>query len=224
MKMEEFSKTELAQERWKPIFGYDGMYEVSDLGRVRSKYSGECTVLKQKNSRGGYLRIGLWKDRKQKFLLVHRIVAQAFIPNDNLFNDQVNHKDENKQNNRASNLEWCDRYYNMHYNGLYKRRKQRPQPKRDKRIELYNPNMSIDDNLNVFKENGVECCRTTLWGIRRDLGLTNSKRSKIAKLYDPNLSIPKNLEIFKENGIECCRNTVWKLRQDLGLIKNNSNQ
>lgn len=214
-----YTEKELEQERWKPIFGYDGLYEVSDLGRVRSKHSGEWTVLKQKNSRCGYLRIGLWKDRKQKFLLVHRLVANAFIPNDNIFNDQVNHRNECKSDNRVSNLEWCDRYYNMHYNGLYNRRKKPPQPKRDKRIELYNPNLSIDDNLKVFKENGVECCRTTLWSIRRDLGLTKNKRDKLKHLYRPDLSIAENIELFKENGIECCRNTVWKLRQDLGLTK-----
>lgn len=224
----EYTEKELEQERWKDIFGYEGMYQVSDLGRVRSKHRGEWTVLKQKNSRCGYFRIGLWKDRKQKFLLVHRIVAQAFIPNDNLFNDQVNHKDENKQNNRASNLEWCDRYYNMHYNGLYNRRKQQHQPKRDKRIELYNPNLSVDDNLKVFKENGVECSKTTLWYIRRGIKCCNLKHrstykaNKVKDLYNPDLTYEQNIELFMENGIECSKNTIRELRRDLGLIKNNS--
>ncbi len=223
----EYTAKELESEKWKDIFGYDGMYEVSDLGRVRSKHSGEWTVMKQRKSKGGYLRIGLWKDRKQKWLSVHRLVASAFIPNDNIFNDQINHINEIKTDNRAVNLEWCDRYYNMHYNGLYKRRKKSHQPKRDKRIELYNPNLSVDDNLKVFKENGVECCKTTLWDIRRDVKCYNLKHrstykaNKVKDLYDPNLTYAENLEIFKANGVDCSLDTIWRVRRDLGLTKNN---
>ena len=181
--MEKFSKTELAQERWKPIFGYDGMYEVSDLGRVRSKYSGEWKVLMFDMDRNGYLKVGLSKYGKVKHFLVHRLVAQAFIENDNIFNTEVNHKDENKQNNRASNLEWCDRSYNNSYNGLQKRRYHPKQfnCKRRKLKDLYDHNLNYEQNIDNFKANGIECSRNTVKNLRRDLGLTKHYKPRKTK-------------------------------------------
>ena len=118
----EYTEKELHQERWKPIFGYDGMYEVSDLGRVRSRKRGEWKVMSAKKRRDGYFSVNLCKDGKQKTVKIHRLVAQAFIPNDNIFNTEVNHIDECKQNNRVSNIEWCDRRYNNTYNEIHHRR------------------------------------------------------------------------------------------------------
>ena len=163
-------------EHWKDIDGYDGLYQVSDLGRVRSLKFGKTRIRRPRIDRYGYLQVGLCKDGKETKFRVHRLVANAFIPNNNILNDQVNHKDENKQNNRASNLEWCDRYYNMHYNGLYKRRKRRkqyfpPNYKRDKVKDLYNPNLTYKQNLELFMANGIDCSTVTLWRIRQDLGL-----------------------------------------------------
>lgn len=111
-------------EVWKPIMGYEGLYEVSNLGRVKSldrmviNYRGSfirkgeikaiCNLSK------GYKGVLLCKDGKQKTHKVHRLVAEAFLPNpDNL--PQVNHKDEDKTNNRVENLEWCDNKYNINY-------------------------------------------------------------------------------------------------------------
>ena len=107
-------------EVWKDIEGYEGLYQVSNLGRVKSlprhgTRSDQPTVLSQSKSDKGYLRVCLTKNCKQRTIQVHRLVAEAFIPNEaNL--PQVNHKDENKQNNRADNLEWCDCRYNNCYN------------------------------------------------------------------------------------------------------------
>lgn len=165
----EYTEKELEQERWKPIFGYDGMYEVSDLGRVRSRKRCEWKVMSAKKSRSGYLVINLSKYGKQKTVKIHRLVAQAFIPNDNIFNTEVNHIDECKQNNRVSNIEWCDRRYNNTYNEIHHRR---TKYKRDKIKSLYNPNLSIQKNLEIFKANGVECSRDTVKHLRKDLGLT----------------------------------------------------
>ena len=97
-------------EQWKPIEGYGGKYEVSDLGRVRQ---GEKSVNQYKDGKG-YLRVTLYKDGKERNVKVHRIVSLAFIPNpDNL--PMVNHKDEVKTNNRVDNLEWCTSLYNTNY-------------------------------------------------------------------------------------------------------------
>ena len=100
-------------EIWKNIEGYEGKYQVSNLGRVKSMI-GQEKVLHPKKHRNGHLQIGLHKDKKRKTMYIHRLVAQAFIPNpDNL--PCVNHKDENPNNNNVDNLEWCTQKYNCNY-------------------------------------------------------------------------------------------------------------
>lgn len=170
--IENFSKEELNNEQWKDIFGYDGVYQVSDLGRVRSKKYGYWRVMNPRNVNGGYLKVDLCKDGKRKPFLVHRLVASAFIENDNIFNTEVNHIDECKQNNRVSNLEYCDRSYNLSYNGLRNRRHY-PQPKRSKLKDLYDPNLTYKQNVELFKSKGIDCSTMVVKSIRRDLGLIN---------------------------------------------------
>ena len=97
-------------EVWKDIKGYEGTYQVSSYGRVRSKNG----IRKPQRDKYGYYQIGLHKNGNRKFFKVHRLVAQAFIPNINNF-PQINHKDEDKSNNKVNNLEWCTNKYNMNY-------------------------------------------------------------------------------------------------------------
>ena len=113
-------------EIWKPIKGYEGFYEVSNLGRVRSldrteyirNKAGGITARQKRgkilkphlDSRGCYLHVGL----RGKSTNVHRIVAKTFIDNPNGY-PEVNHKDEDKTNNAVTNLEWCDHKYNNNY-------------------------------------------------------------------------------------------------------------
>ena len=100
-------------EIWKNIDGYEGKYQVSNFGQVKSMI-GQEKVLHPKKHRNGHLQIGLHKDKKRKTMYIHRLVAQAFIPNpDNL--PCVNHKDENPNNNNVDNLEWCTQKYNCNY-------------------------------------------------------------------------------------------------------------
>lgn len=100
-------------EIWKDIEGYEGKYQVSNFGQVKSMI-GQEKVLHPKKHRNGHLQIGLHKDKKRKTMYIHRLVAQAFIPNpDNL--PCVNHKDENPNNNNVDNLEWCTQKYNCNY-------------------------------------------------------------------------------------------------------------
>lgn len=110
------------KEIWKEIKGYPN-YMVSNMGRVKSlnyNHTGREKIMKPSVSKRGYLLICLHKNRKVKYFKVHRLVAQAFISNPNNY-PQVNHKDENKQNNCAQNLEWCDAKYNSNYGTRNKR-------------------------------------------------------------------------------------------------------
>ena len=100
-------------EIWKDVKDYEGHYQVSDKGRVKSVKFGKEIFLKQGSCRG-YLQVGLHKNGKYKTYKVHRLVAQAFIQNPNNL-PEVNHLDENKENNCVDNLEWCDGKYNMNY-------------------------------------------------------------------------------------------------------------
>ena len=101
-------------EIWKDILGYEGLYQVSNYGRVRSLKYGKEKILKQQINTDGYLHIDLYKNKKRKNYNVHRLVTIAFLENPNNY-PQVNHKDENKQNNHIDNLEWCDYKYNCNY-------------------------------------------------------------------------------------------------------------
>lgn len=114
------------EEIWKDIEGYEGLYQVSNIGRVKSLEKYVKTgggyglhflserILKQGKGSRGYLQVRLGNGKKQKMFAVHRLVAQAFIPNPDSL-PQVNHKDENKENNCVDNLEWCSSKYNCNY-------------------------------------------------------------------------------------------------------------
>lgn len=169
-------------EQWRDIAGYEGMYQVSDLGRVRSLKYGKVRVLRPGKNNNGYLRVNLKIDGSRKNFSIHRLVAQAFIPNYDESKNQVNHKDENKENNRVNNLEWCDCRYNNTYNGLHHRRManyHRSNYKRNAIKDIYDPDLSIGENIELFKEKGIECSRDTVRLLRKDLGLTRkyAKRS-----------------------------------------------
>ena len=108
-------------EEWRDIEGYEGRYQISDRGRVKAlphrqpgAYSNKEIIRKQTHDTYGYPIVSLSKNGKTKTFTVHRLVAKAFIPNpDNL--KEVNHKDEDKDNNSANNLEWCTTKYNLTY-------------------------------------------------------------------------------------------------------------
>ena len=103
-------------EEWKDVVGYEGLYQVSNKGNVRSLhwYGGDKVRQLKPINRNDYYVVTLCKDGVQKPTLIHRIVAMAFIPNpDGL--PIINHKDENGHNNCVENLEWCDKSYNQIY-------------------------------------------------------------------------------------------------------------
>lgn len=94
------------QEVWKDINGFEGVYQISNLGRLKSfKKEAKGKILSNTNKKGGYFSIILSKGDKVKSTRIHRLVAEAFIPNPDKLT-QVHHKDGNKQNNHIENLEW----------------------------------------------------------------------------------------------------------------------
>ena len=121
-------------ETWKKIAGYEGMYEVSDLGRVKSlgnNKSRKEKILKPWKAGNGYLQVNLCKDGQKKTPLIHRLVAEAFVPNPNNL-ETVNHKDETKTNNTVGNLEWMSRADNNNYGTHNKRSAE----KRSKQVQM----------------------------------------------------------------------------------------
>lgn len=108
----------MEEEIWKDVSGYEGLYQISNKGRIKSfiNNKGICRekILKLVLKKTGYLQITLHKNKQQKVFRVHKLVALAFLPNPNNL-PFINHKDENKSNNCVDNLEWCDEKYNVNY-------------------------------------------------------------------------------------------------------------
>ena len=140
------------KEIWKNIPNYEGLYQISNLGRVkRLAYSKEISpkgykqvvhykekILKLYFSKN-YIQVNLCKNGKSTNKLVHRLVAEAFIPNPNNYK-YINHKDENKHNNWVENLEWCTQQYNVLYGNGYKRHKDIFREKYGKSVDQYDKN------------------------------------------------------------------------------------
>lgn len=112
------------REIFKDVKGFEHLYAVSNLGTVKRKetkaqkgtgnyYRKEHLINQRKNNKG-YFMVDLYKNNVRHQLLVHRLVAEAFVENPNNYLC-VNHIDENKENNQANNLEWCTQKYNMNY-------------------------------------------------------------------------------------------------------------
>lgn len=165
---------------WKQIAGYEGLYEVSDTGLVRSvdrMVKGRNGHLQKKNGKllavkyekNGYARYRLSKDGVATDILAHRIVAIAFIDNPNGYKT-VNHIDENKHNNSVSNLEWCDMHYQNTYGvGAYNRNnaKERPVVQYSSNGEFIKRFSSIKD---ASEELGIRS--SCIWASCRKYGRT----------------------------------------------------
>lgn len=151
-------------EIWEDVSGYEGLYQVSNLGRIKrilfinnKIIKTEEKILKCQVSKKRRVYVSLYKNNKRKNCMVHRLVAQAFIPNsDNL--PQVNHIDGNSKNNNANNLEWCTAKYNCKHayeNNLSKLKKYNEKNK--KRI-VRNDGKIFDSAYSASKELNVSVC------------------------------------------------------------------
>lgn len=147
-------------EIWKRIKDYEDLYEVSDWGSVRNCQTG--LVLKPYINSCGYKNVKLYKAGKRKRFSVHRLVAEAFIPNPKNL-PQVNHKNEDKTDNRVENLEWCTNKYNHNYGT----RTERAAKSKSKKIYQYNlkgllcgvwPSGVVCEDITGFDRRKIYCC------------------------------------------------------------------
>lgn len=148
------------EEIWKPVVGYEDLYEVSNLGKVRSidriivnnlgiSKSLKGKILKESIERKGYVTIVLCRHNSIKRKSIHRLVAQAFLPNP--FNyPQVNHKNEIKSDNRVENLEWCTCSYNVQYGS----REGKQGKARSRKVYRYKPNGNLIDTYSSTTDAG----------------------------------------------------------------------
>lgn len=159
------------QETWKDIKGYEGLYQVSNLGRVKGLKRNK--ILKPGKDKDGYLYVTLYNMYKLKGQKVHRLVAQTFILNPEN-KPQVNHIDGNKQNNIVNNLEWCTRLENIEHawkTGLmkvhYGRAKQckkakkiyQINPQNNQIINVYYGNRDVERKTGYDHSSISKCCR-----------------------------------------------------------------
>ncbi len=168
-------------EIWLPIADYPN-YQISNYGRVKSlertifmpnggiKYIPE-KLLTPCQSSNGYLKVNLYDNGKHKLISIHRLVANAFIPNHNNF-PQINHKDENKENNHIDNLEWCNCVYNINFGTRNKKSSisQINHPKKSKQVNQYSldgktlikiwqSTHEIERQLGYSHQNISNCCK-----------------------------------------------------------------
>ena len=173
-------KSTLVKEEWKPIEGYEGYYEISTFGRIKSlpryviKDNKGNKALKKgkiiKPLKGGttpYEIVGLHKEGTRTNYFVHRLVAKAFIPNDDPLNKPlINHKNEMKNDNWVDNLEWVSHQYNSVYgNAIPKRIKKvvKPVIKLDKTtnevIEYYSSLIEAQRHTGIFANSITRVCK-----------------------------------------------------------------
>ena len=156
------------EEIWKDIEGFEGLYQVSNFGRVKKLaqvsrrlnrwgtiteyHQAEKILTPAFDGRKHYLFVGLNKGEQRTLRNIHRLVAEAFIPNPNNL-PMINHKDEDKTNNHVDNLEWCSAQYNNTYNNIHYRTKE----KRRKAVIQ----MTLDDEFVAEYESVREAERQT---------------------------------------------------------------
>ena len=153
------------QEEWKDIRDYEGLYQISNKGNVKSLGNNKTKkekILKSSVNKRGYLDVKLCKNGKHKNFRINRLVAEAFISNPNNL-PQVNHKNEIKDDNRVENLEWCDAKYNNNFGT----RKERVAEKLSKPVLQINKTTNeiiseFPSTIEVKRQLGIshisECC------------------------------------------------------------------
>ena len=140
---------------WRSVEGYEGLYEVSNTGFVRSvrRATTRGRILKGVPDKNGYLHVSLSAGNVRRRFSIHRLVAKAFVPGQTELKNTVNHKNEVKNDNRAENLEWCTSGYNTRYmGGIERRAKKRRIP-----VIAYSENeiKVFDSIVKAAKELGV---------------------------------------------------------------------
>lgn len=163
-------------ELWKDIKDFEGLYQISNMGRIKSlarpckgfgyKYAVD-RIIKPLRMANGYYEAVLFRNGKRTIRMLHRVVAEAFIPNpDNL--PLVNHKDENPQNNAVENLEWCTPKYNANYGNRQKKTRQSS-------LKYYKPVRQLDMDGNEVAI--YQCMNDAM----RATGIDSTQISRVCK-------------------------------------------
>lgn len=162
------------EEVWKPIAGFEGKYEVSNLGQVRRLPANNMPMkmVPQMTTFDGYAKVGLYKDKRTRGYYVHRLVATAFIPNPNNL-PLVNHKDETTLNNVVDNLEWADVMYNNNYGKS--RERMSKQSGRRKKIDVFDSDGNLITTYGSVNETAEGLGYSTSWVHRLLRGRSESK-------------------------------------------------
>lgn len=160
-------------EIWKDIKGYEGLYQISNLGRIKSSdrelcnsrgvYVRQGRVLKNGKNQYGYFQVSLYKDGKRVNKQVHKLIAIAFIPNTNNYKI-INHIDGNRQNNNINNLEWCTQKHNVKeaYRLGLVHKKYKPVNQYDLKnnfIKTWESIVEVNKVLKIDKSSIVRCCK-----------------------------------------------------------------
>lgn len=185
------------EEIWCDISDYKGLYQVSTLGRVRSldriiydqgrHWFQNGKILKASSQKSGYLFVTLSKAGKAKQYRVHRLVAQAFIPNPSKL-PQVNHKDEDVTNNKVENLEWCTAKYNLNYGN-------------------HNQNVAKTLKQHKYQKIAIENGRKASTPV-----LKFTLDGKFLEKYSSQVEAAKNNNIRQGSVSNCCRGKVKQVK------------
>ena len=211
------------QEEWKDIRDYEGLYQISNMGNVKSlgrwvnyKNKGkkwqEGKILKPLVDKEGYLKICLWKNGYIKHFRVHRLVAQAFIPNPKNY-PQVNHKDENPSNNFVKNLEYCDAKYNSNYGTRNKRIAEKMKGKklseetkrklseahRGKKNHMYGKHLS-EEHKRKISEKQINHPKKS-----KPVLQINTKTGEIIRVFPSAMEVERQLGYKHSNIVNSCR-------------------
>ena len=191
---------------WKDIPGYEGLYKVSNTGKIFSVVTNrELSVIQKKD---GYTYISLCdKDHNKKQYRIHQLVAKAFIPNPNNL-PMINHKNEIKNDNRVENLEWCNNFYNSNYGNrnLILSKKLKGVPKSKEAIEKRRMTMKEKLSNMTKEERSAMFGRTWSDEKRREFAISHRKenlsketleRMSYSNILNRQYEYAKNLLIFK---------------------------
>lgn len=159
----------MIEEIWKNIEEFDG-YQISNFGNVKSfryRNKNNPKILKKIIDKDGYYVINLYRNKKCIQKRIHILVANAFISNLKKL-PQVNHKDENKLNNKVDNLEWCTAKYNCNYGTRNQRisKKINQYDLEENYVKTWDSIIDVEKKLNIFHSRIIECCQ----GKRKSIG------------------------------------------------------
>lgn len=215
------SLVDLPNEEWRDVEGYEGFYQVSNLGRARSldRYINngkferliKGRLMKFFYDKDGYAKVSLCKNNSNKNPFVHRLVSKAFIPNPNNY-PCINHKNEVKSDNRVENLEWCTHQYNTTYGGGIRRRIENTDFKKRTQNTDYAKRSA---NTNYAKRTA-----NTDWDSLCKKLINNPKKSKPILQFDLQgnfiKEFPSAMQCEREgfchsNVVKCCKNKFHKL-------------